>query len=107
MGGRILPLLLDLERVSFLTLHHPKGQYAPCQAVSEALSEMRPQLTQIDTDNKDTLEKAGMTIIQYDNSFFDEVLNLQGVKDLYPRSTATLAVWVPPFRTLWRRPDLE
>jgi len=63
----------------------PAYQAALNQAVSEALNEMRPQLTQIDTDNKATLEKDGMTIIQYDNSFFDEVLNLQGVKDLYAK----------------------
>lgn len=63
----------------------PAYQAALDQAVSEALSEMRPQLAQIDTDNKAALEKAGMTIIQYDNSFFDEVLNLQGVKDLYTK----------------------
>ena len=63
----------------------PAYQAALDQAVSEAMSEMRPQLAQIDTDNKAALEKAGMTIIQYDNSFFDEVLNLQGVKDLYTK----------------------
>lgn len=61
----------------------PAYQAALEQAVSEALAEMRPQLTQIDKDNKAILEKGGMTIIEYDNTFFDEFLNLQGVKDLY------------------------
>lgn len=63
----------------------PAYQAALDQAVSEALDEMRPQLTQIDKDNKDALVKGGMTLIEYDNSFYDEVLNLQGVKDLYAK----------------------
>ena len=29
------------------------------------------------------LEKGGMTVITYDDAFFDEVLNLDGVKALY------------------------
>ena len=55
------------------------------KAVSEALSEMRPRLEEIDKSNKAILEKGGMTIINYDNSFFSDVLAIQGVKDLYKR----------------------
>lgn len=61
----------------------PAYQAALDQAVAEALAEMRPQLSQIDTDNKKILEDGGMTIIEYDNDFFNEVLALDGVKALY------------------------
>ena len=60
----------------------PAYQDALNQAVAEALAEMRPQLASIDTDNKAALEEAGMTIITYDNSFFDEVLALDAVQKL-------------------------
>lgn len=53
------------------------------QAVNEALIEVRAQLLDIDKNNKAILEKAGMTIINYDNSFFDEILALDSVKNLY------------------------
>ena len=33
--------------------------------------------------NKETLEKKGMTIIKYDKSFYDQVLALDSVKALY------------------------
>lgn len=55
------------------------------QAVAEALEEMRPQLTEIDQSNKQALAKGGMTLIEYDNDFFDGVLAVQGVKDLYTK----------------------
>lgn len=55
------------------------------QAVAEALEEMRPQLTEIDQSNKQILVDGGMTLIEYDDSFFDDVLAVQGVKDLYKR----------------------
>ena len=55
------------------------------KAVYEALQEMRPRLDEIDKSNKAILEKGGMTIIEYDNSFFSDVLDIQGVKDLYKR----------------------
>ncbi|MBQ7215044.1 MAG: TRAP transporter substrate-binding protein [Synergistaceae bacterium] len=60
------------------------------KAVAEALQEMRPRLEEIDKSNKAILEKGGMTIINYDNSFFSDILDIQGVKDLYKRiDTAT------------------
>ena len=55
------------------------------KAVSEALQEMRPRLEEIDKSNKEILIKGGMTLIEYDNSFFSDVLAIQGVKDLYKR----------------------
>ena len=61
----------------------PLYQAALDQAVSEAMAEIAPQLTQIDQDSKKALEEGGMTIIEYDDSFYDEVLALDGVKALY------------------------
>ncbi len=63
----------------------PAYQAALDQAVSEAIAEMRPQLEKIDADSKATLEAGGMTIITYDQSFFDEVLALDAVKELYKK----------------------
>ncbi len=54
-------------------------------AVREALQEMRPKLEEIDSSNKAILAKGGMTIINYPNSFFGDVLAMQGVRDLYRR----------------------
>ena len=43
---------------------------------------MRPQLADIDAENKATLEEGGMTVITYENDFFDEVLALDAVQQL-------------------------
>ena len=51
--------------------------------MAEAIAYMRPQLEKIDKDNKDILVNAGMTLIEYDNSFFDEILALPAVQQLY------------------------
>lgn len=60
------------------------------KAVAEALQEMRPRLEEIDKTNKDILVKGNMKIIEYDNKFFDDVLAVQGVRDLYKKiNTAT------------------
>ena len=61
----------------------PAYQQALQQAANEAMAEMRPQLKSIDETNQADLESAGMTIITYDDAFFDEILNLDGVKALY------------------------
>lgn len=63
----------------------PAYQAALDQAVAEALAEMAPQLSKIDTDNKQILKDGRMTIIEYDNAFYDEILNLDGVKALYTK----------------------
>ncbi len=61
----------------------PAYQKALNQAVSEALKEMRPKLSEIEKKNKDLLKQKGMTIIDYDKAFFDQVLAMDGVKKLY------------------------
>lgn len=61
----------------------PLYQEALNQAVAEALAEMEPQLAQIDADNKADLESKGMTIVEYPAEFYDEVLAVSGVQDLY------------------------
>ena len=61
----------------------PAYQKALNQAVSEALKELATKLGEIDKQNKETLEKKGMTIIKYDKSFYDQVLALDSVKALY------------------------
>ena len=53
------------------------------QAVFDALAVMNPQLQQIDVQNKKTLEEGGMTLIQYDDRFYESVLELEGVQELY------------------------
>lgn len=61
----------------------PAYQAALNQAVTEALAELRPQLTDIDEQNKKTLVDKGMTLVEYDNAFYDEILALDSVKKLY------------------------
>ena len=63
----------------------PAYQAALTQAVNEAIAEMRPQLESIDQENKQKLADGGMTIIEYSNDFYDEVLAVQGVQDLYTK----------------------
>ncbi len=61
----------------------PAYQAALNQAVTEAIAYMRPQLEQIDQDNKQTLIDGGMTLIEYDADFYDSILALDGVQALY------------------------
>ena len=61
----------------------PLYQEALNQAVSEALAEMSAQLADIEATNLGTLEERGMTIIEYGPEFFEEVLALPGVQQLY------------------------
>ena len=51
---------------------------------------MEPQLAQIDADNKADLESKGMTIIEYSPDFFNEILALDGVKELYSNIDAAV-----------------
>lgn len=60
----------------------PAYQDALNQAVAEALAEMAPQLADIDAENKAILEENGMTIITYENSFFDEIQGIEAVQAL-------------------------
>lgn len=61
----------------------PLYQDALNQAVSESLTEMAAQLADIEATNLGTLEERGMTIIEYGPEFFEEVLALPGVQQLY------------------------
>lgn len=61
----------------------PAYQAALTQAVNEAIEEMRPQLEEIDSSNKQTLIDGGMTLVEYDDAFYDEILALDGVQALY------------------------
>lgn len=63
----------------------PAYQAALEQAVTDAIAYMRPQLESIDKDNKQILADGGMTIIEYPDSFYDEILNLDGVKAVYSK----------------------
>ena len=61
----------------------PLYQAAIEQAVTDAVAYMRPQLEQIDLDNKQVLVDGGMTLVEYDADFYDNILNLDGVQALY------------------------
>ena len=68
----------------------PLYQEALAQAVSETMEELGSQIADVDQQNKDELVNRGMTLIEYDNAFFEEVLAVQGVQDLYTEiDTAT------------------
>ena len=49
---------------------------------------MRPQLETIDRDNKALLQEKGMTIIEYPDFFFDEVLGMDSVQKVYSGNDA-------------------
>ena len=61
----------------------PAYQEALQEAVNQAIDEMRVQLVDIDTQNKETLVEGGMTMIEYEPEFFEEVLAVPGVQQLY------------------------
>lgn len=61
----------------------PEYQEALNEAVDEALAQMRPVMLEIDETNKKLLTDNGMTMINYDTGFFDEILELDSVKKLY------------------------
>ncbi len=55
------------------------------EAIKEATEEIRSQLADIDVNSKKTLEEKGMTVIEYPTTFFDEVLAIDAVKELYQK----------------------
>lgn len=61
----------------------PLYQQALQQAVREAISEIGAKLATIDAENKAELKSRGMTLIEYAPEFYDEVLAVPGVVDLY------------------------
>lgn len=58
------------------------------QAVREAIDYMRPQLGEIDAKNKQILADGGMTVIEYGDDFYDDILALDGVRKLYEKIDA-------------------
>lgn len=60
-------------------------QQALERAVSEAIDEIRPQLTQLDEENKQIMVDSGMELIEYDSKFFEEILSLDSVQALYDK----------------------
>lgn len=63
----------------------PAYQAALDQAVADAIAYMRPQLETIDSENKALLQEKGMEIIEYPDSFFDEVLGMDAVQAVYTK----------------------
>ncbi|MDO4183424.1 MAG: TRAP transporter substrate-binding protein [Coriobacteriia bacterium] len=61
----------------------PAYQSALEQAVADAIQHMRPTLTELDQSNKQKLQAGGMTLVEYDETFFNEVLALDSVQALY------------------------
>ena len=61
----------------------PAYQEALQQAVSETAAEIAPQLAQMDVDNAKVMTDAGMTEITYDEDFFTEFKNNEGVQKVY------------------------
>ena len=43
------------------------------QAVEEAIEEMKPEMKNIDETSKQALVDGGMTLIEYDDSFYQEI----------------------------------
>ena len=52
------------------------------QAAAEAIAYMRPLMKEVDTFHKQKLVESGMTLIEYDDAFYDGILALDGVKAL-------------------------
>ena len=66
----------------------PAYQEAINQAVAEAIEEMKSQMVESDETNKQTLVDGGMTLIEYDDAFFQEILALDTVQALYDKIDA-------------------
>lgn len=75
-------LVMNNEKFNSLD---PAYQAALTQAVTEAIAELRPTLADLDKNSKDALVKGGMELVEYPDSFYDQVLALDGVKQLYQK----------------------
>ena len=60
----------------------PLYQDAIEQAVEQANEQIRPQIAQLDEDSTKVMTDTGMEVIEYDDSFFEEVANNENVKKL-------------------------
>ena len=61
----------------------PAYQKAIEESLDEVRADLRGQLDSLDSDSEQTMVNAGVEVIEYDQSFFDEVLKLEGVQKLY------------------------
>lgn len=61
----------------------PAYQEALTQAISEATDSIRPQMADLESTNLKTMQDAGVQVIEYDDSFFNEILNMDSVKKVY------------------------
>ena len=66
----------------------PAYQAALQQATLEAIAEVEGSLVELDSSNKAKLAEGGMTITEYDAAFYDGILAVQGVQDLYAKIDA-------------------
>ena len=79
-------LLSDMPEIDALL---GVNQYAQIvQAVEEAIEEMKPEMKNIDETSKQALVDGGMTLIEYDDSFYQEILALDTVQALYDKIDA-------------------
>ena len=61
----------------------PAYQDALNEAIAKATETIRPQITQLEEENLQVMRDAGVEVIEYDEAFFNEVLNNSSVKELY------------------------
>lgn len=61
----------------------PAYQDAINEAVQRATDDIRPTLTTLEEDSVQVFKDKGCTVIEYDDSFFEEVLANEGVQQLY------------------------
>lgn len=61
----------------------PLYQEALVQAIEQATETLRPQMLEMESDYLQTMTDAGMEVIEYDDSFYEEVLALDSVQALY------------------------
>ena len=61
----------------------PAYQDALMQAIAQATDTIRPQITSLEQDNLKVMTDVGVEIIEYDDSFFNEVLDNSKVQELY------------------------
>ena len=68
----------------------PAYQEVLKQAIINARGVIEPQLEKVDADNKKILTDGGMILTEYDAAFYDEILAVQGVQDLYKNIDAAV-----------------
>lgn len=61
----------------------PAYQAALQEAIAQATDSIRPQISELDESNTQVMIDAGMEVIEYDDSFFEEFVANEGVQELY------------------------